>query len=56
VLGHDLPAGCTRGCARSQCISIIAARRPLELRPDENCSLDRGGKLDQFPGRVLPAL
>jgi hypothetical protein len=37
------------GCQR---ISIIAAGRSLELRPDEECTLDRGGELDQFSGRI----
>jgi hypothetical protein len=52
MLGHNLAARCSGVRACSERISIIAAGRPLQLRPDEECTLDRGGELDQFSGRI----
>ena len=51
VLGHHLAARSSRAAAWRETGSVIAVGRPLELRPDEKCSLDRGRQLDQFPGR-----
>jgi len=48
VLGHHLRAGRSNRAAGRQRVAIVTARRPLELHPDEECSLSRGRKLDQF--------
>jgi hypothetical protein len=56
MLGHCLTTRSGGDSASDERISVIAPARALELRPDEEYSLDRGRKLYQFSWRLLPAL
>jgi hypothetical protein len=51
MLSHLLTARGASAGSGGQCVSVIASRWALELRPDEKCSLNRGRQLDQFSRR-----
>jgi len=48
MLGHYLPAGAACAAPGGEAVAIVAAQRPLELRPDEENTLGRGGQLNEF--------